>query len=425
MKKKLWGLASVCALAGVVHADPAFAQAVDIGEKPRPEFDARGLPVGGFRVYPKLRLGLAYDSDVFANEETQEADGLGLVDTTIDVESDWTRHALNLQAYSNSRLFFSEDEDTTEYGFNGNGRFDVRRFTPLTYFGGWAEDREKRASIDAPGAAEDPVEFNRINGGVGLAHRFNRLRVSTNFEIENLDFDDVAAIPGGPGAFIDQDFRDRRQWSVIPEVGYEVSPGYVVFVRGEYTNVNYDLEKDDPGLVGSAGGNFDRDNTGWTVEGGVLLELTNLISGQVTGGYLETNFDDPALTDISGYTVGAALLWNPTSITSVRLDADREVRGATTPAAGGRLTTEVNLKVDHELRRNIILTGSAGYSRARFDGIGREDNTYSVGGVVRYLVNRNAFVQLGAEYGTRDSNLDTPSVDFNRTIVEVSLVLQL
>lgn len=422
MNKKIWGLAGLCAILSTTTADLALAQAVDIATKARPEYDARGLPVGGFIVYPQLRLGMAYDTNVFATDLNEEGDGTGIVDTTVNVNSDWNRHALNFRAFSQSRFFFQEDEDNTEYGFDGDGRLDVRRFTPLTYGGGWAERREQRASIDAPGAAADPVQFNQIKGNVGLHHRFNRLRVGTDFNIERFDYDDVDAIGGG---IIDQDFRDRRQWKVIPRVGYEISPGYSVFVKGEYINVNYDLERNDAGLIGSAGGNFDRDNSGWTVESGVAFELTNLLSGELSAGYLKTNFEDPNLSDIKGYTIGSSLLWNPTSLTSVQLNADRETRGATTPGAGGRLTTDINVKVDHEFLRNLILTGQVGYTRARFDGIGRQDNTYSVGAAARYLVNRNAYVQLGAEYGTRDSNITMPSVDFDRTLVEITLVLQL
>lgn len=425
MTKKIWGLAGICATLSLGLTDAAFAQAaVSVAEKARPEYDAKGLPVGGFIVLPRLRLGFAYDTNVFAEDDSKESDGIGFLDTTVDVNSDWSRHALNFQAFSQSRFFFNEDEDNTEYGFGGDGRFDVRKFTPLTYRGGWSERREKRASIDAPGAAADPVSFNVIDGGIGIKHRFNRVRVGVDYDIERSDYDDVAANGGG---IIDQDFRDRKSWRVVPQVGYEISPGYTAFVRGEYNKTNYDLERDDPGLIMSAGGNVDRDNSGWTVEGGVSFELTSVLSGDLSAGYLKTNFQDPMILDISGYTVGSSLLWSPTSLTSVQLNIDRATQGATTINTGGRLTTDVGIKVDHELRRNIILTGQVAYSRAQFEEVGfsRTDNTYSIGGAARYLVNRYAYVQVGGEYGWRDSDQTMPSVDFNRTLIELSLVLQL
>jgi uncharacterized protein (PEP-CTERM system associated) len=81
--------------------------------------------------------------------------------------------------------------------------------------------------------------------------------------------------------------------------------------------------------------------------------------------------------------------------------------------------TGVGARVDHELRRNIILGADATYEMGEFEGTSREDDTLALGADITYLVNRNLRLVLDYDYDQRDSN--APGADFTTNSVILSL----
>src|SRR3546814_13984988 len=57
---------------------PSNAQEPDRGqtvlERPRPDFDPKGLPVGGFRIFPQVTVQESYDDNIRAADENTESD---------------------------------------------------------------------------------------------------------------------------------------------------------------------------------------------------------------------------------------------------------------------------------------------------------------------------------------------------------------
>src|SRR3546814_19453782 len=57
---------------------PSNAQEPDRGqtvlERPRPDFDPKGLPVGGFRIFPQVTVQESYDDNIRAADEKTESD---------------------------------------------------------------------------------------------------------------------------------------------------------------------------------------------------------------------------------------------------------------------------------------------------------------------------------------------------------------
>src|SRR4051794_39030251 len=48
-----------------VPASAQAGQAVGVLERERPAYDAKGIPLGGFRLYPQLNFDTAHDDNVF------------------------------------------------------------------------------------------------------------------------------------------------------------------------------------------------------------------------------------------------------------------------------------------------------------------------------------------------------------------------
>jgi hypothetical protein len=70
--------------------------------------------------------------------------------------------------------------------------------------------------------------------------------------------------------------------------------------------------------------------------------------------------------------------------------------------------------------RNLLLNAYGQYTRNEFEGISRNDNTYRVGGGVRYLLNRRFSLDGVYTYVTRDSNVDDVGYDRNQVMISLN-----
>jgi hypothetical protein len=157
---------------------------------------------------------------------------------------------------------------------------------------------------------------------------------------------------------------------------------------------------------------------------GADFQVSNLVTGNAAVGYLQQNFDDTRFKDITGLGGKMSLQWFPTQLTTVSGTITRTVEDSIEIGAGGFLSTNFTGQVDHELRRNIILTGQFAYGKDDFKGIDRNDSRWLGAISGTYLVNR--YIGLGLTYSYLDhssSGLDRGR-EFTVQKAMVSLVLQ-
>jgi hypothetical protein len=63
----LFGLGAQAQPADVPSMRPSTAEEdLPVMSRPRPEYDAKGLPLGGFRLFPTLSFGTTYDTYFFS-----------------------------------------------------------------------------------------------------------------------------------------------------------------------------------------------------------------------------------------------------------------------------------------------------------------------------------------------------------------------
>jgi len=66
-------------------------------------------------------------------------------------------------------------------------------------------------------------------------------------------------------------------------------------------------------------------------------------------------------------------------LTTVNLSASRSVQEPVDITASGYLSSNVGIRVDHELFRNILLSARAGYGQDLYKGASRTDNRANAG----------------------------------------------
>ncbi|MEJ2459993.1 MAG: outer membrane beta-barrel protein [Novosphingobium sp.] len=190
-----------------------------------------------------------------------------------------------------------------------------------------------------------------------------------------------------------------------------------VIVRGVADKTNYTLSPNDP-LQPTA---LNRDSKGLRVEGGFRFDITSLLYGEVRAGYFQRNYADPTLEDTSGLSFGADLLWNVTPLTTLKVGADRRVDEAASTTIAGNRTTQFDASVDHELLRNLILSGDFMYRRiAPLGPLRASDEFYARAGA-RILLNRQLSIRASYRYAKRNSNVAARAFSENRAMLAAVL----
>lgn len=369
---------------------------VSVQSRPRPDFEAVGARVGAFWVYPRLELQAESNDNIYANQAEVD-DLIWRVRPEITAESNWNSHFLSAYVRGSlNRYADNQDENSDEFFVGAAARVDASRFSNIGFGFDYADTIEPRTSPTSPSNAREPVSFQLSQGFLSGSHTSGRVRISARGDMRTFDYED--GLTGG-GAPIDQDYRDRTVTSLTGRVDYALSPDTAFFVQATGNTREYDR---------AAIGQPVRDSSGSEVVAGASFELSNVSRGEIAAGYIKQDFDDTTYDDFSGFGARAQVEWFVSELTTVTAAAGRTVEDAANPGVGGYLSTNANLRIDHELMRNVILTGQLIYGRDQYEDIDREDERKGAVAGVTYFVNRNVGVNLSA------STMDTESTGVNR-----------
>jgi hypothetical protein len=171
-------------------------------------------------------------------------------------------------------------------------------------------------------------------------------------------------------------------------------------------------------------GNSGRNSNQYSVLFGANADITDLIRGEVGIGYTQHSYASQAYTAVSGAALLARMEYFPTQLTTITFTAHRTPQNAIVLGSGGYFETGLGLRLDHELRRNILLKASVDYADQAYSGIARADHVsaVSVGGV--YLLSHAVGVSSTLTWERRSSIGADHGVSFDDVKLMFSVVLQ-
>lgn len=400
----LWAGVCLTGLVPVAASAQAVGDGQGVADRPRPDYDPRGDQVGSFTLYPSLTLSAAATNNYLATDTDQRGDVYFVIDPELDARRIGARTSFDARAFYNQSLHADlGSENTSQYGLSSVETFAPTHDTQISIDGTAAHYVESRASLGAFQGSEEPVRYELYHAGAGISHSFTDLTLSANESLEYRDYHNTFYPDGTP---IDQHYRDVREFVAGGSAKYDLRNGIGLIVSGGYSDEHYTSRQFDPGILGfpASYNNLNRDSSGFNVTGGVTLELTHLIFGNIQVGYLNRNYVDPRLTGFSGLSYSADVLWNVTPLTSLRLVANRTVQDSSSPFIAGNTVSAVHLFADHELYRYVIVSADAGYDHFRPNGLGIGGNEYTVGAGARYLINRRYTLSGNVRYAGRTSD---------------------
>ncbi|HEY8618275.1 outer membrane beta-barrel protein [Phenylobacterium sp.] len=393
---------------------------VSVLQRPKDGYEALGLRAGAFLVYPKLSATAEYNDNIYATEDSEIDDLVWRVAPEISAASNWSRHSLSAYARAVfNRFQDNEDENSDDFLLGVNGRLDLLRFTNVRTSLDWAQLTEPRTSPNNPtlppgqlGGALEPTQYELTSLRVDAEHTVNRLRFTGRYAFQQFDYDNP---PRQGGGVIDQQYRDRDVNMFSGRVDFAVSPASALFIEVIGNTRDYRL----PGNATAV----NRDSDGVQVLGGANFELGSLSRGEVAVGYLKQKFEDPRLRTVDGFGARAQVEWFPTPLTTVTASGSRTIEDSSVPGSGAYLSSNLGLQVDHELLRNVIISGRASYGEDKYDFFNRKDERQSAGVSATYLLNRSIGLTASYSYDRRDTVRGT-GTDFIQNKVAATLTAQ-
>lgn len=400
-------------------------QVVSVYERYRPDYSAPGARSGSFIFTPRIDAFSSYNTNIFSRRSGVTATSPGEVDDFIwqakpgfALSSDWNRNFFQL--YGDADIAIHTDngsEDYEDFTIGAVGRVDMERGMAINYSVEFSDLHEERAAPDTQNTQAEQTDYTLFVAKLGFVRDQSILSLAVDGEYEKRNFDDVALFAGG---VFNNDDRDREVYRGSVRVGYELDQYYEAFVRVSANRVEYDNSQEDGGPQ--------RNSDGWEIVAGAAFDITGTSQGEIFGGYIKQTFDSDSLSGIDDFTFGGSLLWNPSGLTSVRGSIIRSVTetalfdensaGLFTPASGV-LDTLFSLQIEHELQRNVLLRGSASYTRSDYQNVVREDDIFNATLAATYLLNRNYRLEASYDFNFRDTT--TQGFDFKRHIFMVGL----
>lgn len=379
-------VASACAQSGTTSPSVAPPRP---SERQTKDFDPVGGRIGSFFLYPTIETRIEYDDNILALPD----EGAGDVELTLRgalaLESRWERHSLQLDGYVEQNFHgkFST-EDVMEGGGRVRGTLDIDRDTSARLVASLDALAEDRANITSTSQARRPTRFRRADTLISVARNVGRVELIGDAQMVMLDFDDAEA---ANGSLVEQDFRDSVYLRGSLTTLVELSPRISGLVRGQVDRLTYSGNPSIPDP-------FDRDTTGYAIEAGAKLELSNLVFGEIRAGVLHRKVDDPGTRGLTGVSFGANLTWNPTPLTSVRFFADRQVEEGGSQLVSGNIRSSVRAEAEHELLRNLILEARGSFARIETIGqINVDAQEYNLMAGATYKLDRNIRVFARAD----------------------------
>ncbi|MCO6419755.1 outer membrane beta-barrel protein [Siccirubricoccus sp. KC 17139] len=383
------------------------ARGVTVTSRPRPDFDPLGVRLGGFRLDGMVDVGPGFDSNLFGRRNNVVSDGF--VDTAAGarLRSDWTTHAVGIEASMLSRQYFNNsDLDFQDWNILGFGRYDFSADTNVE--GRYRHAREHldvfSTEVQGLGIAR-PVSYDTDEVSVTGNTRFNRVGLTggalwRSYRFENQSF----ASTGGSLSLNDFD-------TVIGSIGssYTVAPGRAVTATVRLQDISY-----------TNAASRSRDSFTWEALLGFDYDFDGVWQARVAVGWRQRNYNGPGLKPVEGLAAEGQITWLPTQLTTVRFNVLRTIEESIRVDAVSYQRLQGGVTVDHEFLRNVILSGDIRADRREYQ---RPDQKVTDGILTlsaRWLINRNLEL-IGAYSYSQRLEKSAGYDEYDRNLFQVRL----
>ncbi len=374
-------------------------------------FAPAGVNVGSFTLRSILDFSMGYDSNAL---RTPGGPGskFYVIAPQFTARSNWARHELTADLRG-SYTEFSDVPGNNRPEVYGTvrGRIDVTALTRVEIEGRAALTTENPGSPDAVSGVVRPPNVYSFGTTLGIVQRFNRFEVGLRGLFDRYVYASAELTSGATFNLAD---RNYDAYGMRLRGAYEWTPGIKPFAEVGIDTRKFDLDVDFTGIR--------RGSDGLLARAGVAFERKGFLTGEISAGYMQRNYRDPSLPEVSGLLFDSSLIWTATPLTRVTLGASSTIEESFVAGAAGMFRHEAKIIVEHAFRQWLIGTANLSYADENYRGAGRNDHRLRAGGSLLYYLNRN--MALRGEYRFEQLFSDIPGQSVAANVGLIGLRLQ-
>ena len=362
--------------------DAGTAAGVTVDSRARPLYAPRGVRLGLLEAHPHIDLGFGFDSNPTGLPGGRGGAILRIAPSLV-LGTGWGGDRVGLYlGLDNRQVLGVALADRTDWTTAAGLRLRA------------GADR-LRLTVASQALHEDGSEVGALPTDRPLAYRITALRAAWRFGRARLTLSPAlgfaawryaAASLGGLAVSEAYRNRDVAQAALTTRYALASRSDLVLVLRG--TDTHY---------VAAPPGAPSRDSTGVAVLAGIeggdgILQL------RLLAGWEERRFAAAVYGSHAAPITEAQLVWTPAGMTTVTTTLSRRIEDAATEGVAGFTATAARLRIDHEARRNLLLSLSAGVETAQFtEGGGHETGT-ELGASLTWLLNRRLRVTAAERF---------------------------
>lgn len=369
---------------------------VTVVSRLRPGYEAPAIHAGAVTVRPSVTESFGYENNVLGLSRQARGSTVVQSNASLDAGSENSYGSVNTGLnVADSRYFDLPNQSFTNWNARLGGSYNVGHDSATVLLLHENLTQTQR-DLDVP-QLNAPLPFTIDTIRVGYKAILNHLSLTPSLETARYSFDS-----GYAGNMIyDQSYRNRVVVTPGLIAAYEFATrrSAVIVVRNSIASFSH-------GTATSPKRNFND----ISVLAGLDYDLNGLLRARALVGYESRSFRSNAYQTIQAPIAELTLIYNPTGLTTVTATVARRIQDSSDETTAGVTTLSANLRVDHELRRDVLLTANGGISRNDYN-VGGSQTLYTGNVGASYLLNR--YASVGASYDLIARTGNTTALNLN------------
>jgi hypothetical protein len=357
------------------------------------EWAAVGVPVESFVLFPEVTVGQSVTTNTYSSGANAKASAIEILSPKLVARSDWSRHALVLNASGTFKRFVGQSRRNEDvWDLSATSDLDVTGELRLEFIARASQLALNRFSGEVQLDAASVVTIRQDQLSASATYRSGHARSVVTAEYFNFRYGQLLLTDGTTR---DQSNLNHDAKRLTGQFEYSFTPDLTLFTQATYADFSFDSV-----IIPTT---QNASSSGTRVIAGGILSIAGLGRATVSAGYAWRDYDRNGLKSVSGPSAEARLEFFPSPLTTVTIDLGRRLADARLIDSSAFNMTYVKLRLDHALLRNLKLAAEGNVARQSYLNSQQVSRIQNALFSATYLASRRFELSGAISYSTRRS----------------------
>lgn len=346
---------------------------------------------------PGIWLAFPANREKLLNIDTKTTSPGGLQLSRIKPEA--TRRYQSYFLYSPEFLLYSDHSSLDHVNHRAEGLFQYNLNSGLSFdIIDLFHDRE---DIAGNGIRDTLYRYqdNLLDLIATYAAPSGKFKFELDYSNYDIDYEDLAA-----------SYRNRNDNSFGISAFYKFWPKTSLFVEYNFSDIDFD-------------GGTSMDSTEDRYYAGATWDMTAKTRGTLKLGYIQKDFDAPALEDQEGFSVELQTQHNLSPKRGLQINGFRKFNESDFGNASTFLSTGIDIALSQRFTEKWSGTFDVSFENNDYKGFDRTDDLFGLGPALRFEPRKWLIFDLGYHYYMNDSNITAYDYEANQVYFRATLSL--